>query len=249
MKDNLSVFKIWAPDQALWVAWTKPVLFAGAPRDVGVELNIPELNWVPPANRRTAIVVDLPGKQAVEQGLALAQLGYRPVALFNGVEGPNVRTAVVDVSGIAAALRRGAQKLAVLNLHHNAPPAFLLDSERMRDSKKTPGNYDNRWCVFPQDMPSASFLRKNNVDTVVVRTAEIRNDLSHILRRYQEQNIKIRLCDESENLRDIVVPQPSRFKALAYRFLTVLGLRRNATGGFGGMIPDPEAGGGYYGIG
>ena len=41
----------------------------------------------------------------------------------------------------------------------HAPPAFLLDSDRMKAPAPDPGRFDNRWLVFPQDFPSAAFLR------------------------------------------------------------------------------------------
>ena len=40
----------------------------------------------------------------------------------------------------------------------------------------------------------------------------------------------------------IQVSRPSQFRGLWYRFLAMLGFKRNPLGGFGGEIPVPSAG-------
>ncbi len=114
----------------------------------------------------------------------------------------------------------------------------MLDSKRMAGCGKKPGTYDNRWCVFPQDMPSAAFLLNAGIRRVIVRSARIHNDLSHILLRYQKEGIEIQLCTGQE-IEKITVVKPSRFRSISYRFSVILGLTRNSAGGFGGMIPEP----------
>ena len=175
---------------------------------------------------------------------------YRPVPLYNGVCGPSASSSIVKANDIVAALYKGADELRRLNIRPDAPPAFLLDSNKMKETGKQPGKYDNRWCVFPQDMPSASFLTKNGIKKIIVRSDAIQNDLSHILCRYQERGIPIFLCNEY--LKEIVVSKPSRFKSLIYRYKVILGLTRNAAGGFGGSIPEPMQNGSsgiHYGFG
>ena len=251
MKDNMAVYKIWAPDDALWTQWAKPVLFMNTSMSYYRIFEIPKINWISAANKNTMIIVDLPGISGVYESLALARLGYRPVPLYNGVDGPSGSFEIINVRGIVAEISAGANMLAQLSIRPDAPPAFMLDSNRMKGRGKTPRTYDNRWCVFPQDMPSASFLLKNSIDRIIVRSEFIQNDLSHILCRYQEQGIKIYLCDYWR-FREIIVSKPSKFKSLFYRLKVTAGLTRNATGGFGGFIPDPmysNMGGGYYGIG
>ena len=98
MTSSLDCFAVWAPENALWTEWAKPVAFTGvvmatlgaSPLDVP-KLEIPGL---PESWSQTAIVVDLPGEEAVAAGLMLAARGFRPVPLFNGTMGPN---AVIDV--------------------------------------------------------------------------------------------------------------------------------------------------------
>ena len=251
MNDSLSAYKIWAPDDALWTVWAKPVLFANTTFNYSYILAIPdEIHWIEEigSNNDTMIILDMPGESGVEEGLALARKGFRPVPLYNGVNGPDRASMAVDVRNIASALFQGADILSGLDLKSDAPPVFLLDSNRMQGAKKERGKYDNRWCVFPQDMPSADFLTKHGIKKIIVQY--IQNDLSHILCRYQEQGIKIHLVDISGSFREVKVTPPSIFESMIYRFKMITGLTRNATGGFGGQIPDQvqhqSSGGMFY---
>jgi len=252
MKDSISIYKIWAPDNALWTQWAKPVLFASLPNKQNCELKTPNADYAQTVDFNTVIIVDLPDKDSVEEGLVLARRGYRPVPLYNGVYGITPFSMIVDVKGIAAALQKGAKILSALSIREDAPPVFMLDSNRMKGAGSQPGSYDNRWCVFPQDMPSASFLLKNKIIKVIVRSERIQEDLSHILLRYQNQGIKILLCGNNEKLKEVKVSKPSLFMSLFYRFKVTFGLSRNATGGFGAIIPEPRqssSGGGFFGYG
>lgn len=259
MENSLTTYKIWAPDDALWTEWAKPVLFANVPRPVffanapqgdSNALDIPGINWTSAADRDTAVIVDLPSREGVMEGLGLARLGYRPVPLYNGVYDQYSHSTVIDVRDIIMALFNGTDVLTALDIRSDAPPAFLLDSNRMNGIGKQPGKYDNRWCVFPQDMPSASFLSTHGIKRIIVRSSGIQNDLSHILCRYQEQGIKVYLYDVINPLREMTVTKPSQFKSLIYRFKVISGLTRNAAGGFGGQIPEPsESNSGYYRMG
>jgi len=182
--------------------------------------------------------------------LALARAGhYRPIPLYNGVEGPSEESMVVNVKEITDALFQSANILEGLDLSPGAPPVFLLDSDRMKARGKQRGKYDNRWCVFPQDMPSASFLLDKGIKKVAVCSegGKIQNDLSHILYGYQGQGVKIYLLNGS--LKETKISKPSRFGSLSYRFKTILGLRRNATGGFGALVPEATQHSGGAGVG
>ena len=242
MKDCLRYYKIWAPDKALWTQWAKPVLFANLPCTDTCELKTPTVDYVQMVDYSTVIIVDLPDKESVEEGLALARHGYRPVPLYNGVYGYTDFPMIVDVRSIVAALQQGTDMLSSLSISADAPPVFMLDSNRMTEQEQKFGIFDNRWCVFPQDMPSASFLLKNKINKVIVRSASIQKDLSHILLRYQNQGISIFLCDNDEIPQEIKVSKPLQFMSLFYRYQVISGLRRNATGAFGGFIPEQEQG-------
>src|SRR5688572_23454315 len=155
---NEECFNTWAPEEALWSRWAKPVLFA---QRVGIA---PALrSWPEPREylwlsqgSRTALVVDLPGVESVETGLAVARRGYRPIPLYNTSAGPS---ALVDVAKLVEALASGAMALRDITLLPDAPPAFLIDADRMRRAvPSNPGRYDNRWVVFPQALPPGPLL-------------------------------------------------------------------------------------------
>ena len=252
-RNKVYAYEMWAPKTSIWRAWAKPVLFSSM-EDFGYMderfLNIPELSalkWSNKLESDSMIIVDLPGKAGVEEGIALAQKGCRPVPLYNGVCVNSGYLPVIDCENIVSALCNATIQLERIVLEDDAMPVFLLDSNRMNGSKKQPGRYDNRWSVFPQDMPSATFLQQNGIHKVVVRTDKIQDDLAHILYRYKEQGIEIFLC-KGENVKSVDVTKPSRFKSLIYRYKVAVGLTRNSTGGFGGRIPDLQesSGGGYY---
>ena len=250
MRDNLQAYKTWAPDGARWTQWAKPVMFMDPAESLFTNLKIPEIDWIRELEQDTMIIVDLPGPDGVAESLALAHMGYRPVPLYNGVDG-RVFSMAVKVGEIRKALFAGADKLAGYDISPEAPPVFMLDSNRMEVSGKQPGTFDNRWCVFPQDMPSASFLQKAGIRRVIVRSDKIRNDLAHILLRYQKEGIEIFICPERET-KKISIVKPSRFRSISYRFRVIMGLTRNGAGGFGAKIPEPmdsTSGGRYYGFG
>ena len=246
---NEEIFDVWAPADAVWSRWAKPVLFA---QRSGITLpperSAPAIadRWLPPASGQRAIIVDLPGSEALRIGLALAGRGHRPVPLYNTCDDP---AAVIDVRPLVTALARAVPDLGKLSLPPDAPPAFLLDSHRMQPAVlPAPGKFDNRWVVFPQDFPSATFLQAHGIrDVVLIQEADYpQEDLAHVLRRWQDAGLAIHVLKPQEDtLRSVVVVKPSWFKRLGYRFAAMSGLRRNNAGGFGAIVPTPGSGGGY----
>src|SRR6185436_17692744 len=104
--------------------------------------------------------------------------------------------------------------------------------------------FDNRWVVFPQDFPSAARLLASGLRRVLLvqeGRSTPRTDLAHVLLRWQLAGLEIQALDfaSGEQAKTIVVAKPSRFRALGYRALVALGLRKNSAGGFGGMVPMP----------
>ena len=91
MTNREDIFEMWASPGSIWSLWVRPVLFAQmAERPLGVTAEttpLIEVSWVPrvgdAAAEPTALVLDLPGEEAVRMGVALAVRGYRPVPLFN----------------------------------------------------------------------------------------------------------------------------------------------------------------------
>ena len=245
------LFEIWAPAESVWSRWAKPALFAegGVLAPAPITDDAPQSSFRAGGDSATAFVLDLPGVRSVELGLALARAGYRPVPLFNTADHP---AAVVKVRPVLQAMMAGAEDLRQAPLAPGSPPAFLLDANRSAAVLPTPGTFDNRWVVFPQDFPSANFLRSQGVLRVVL-LQEARQgpqpqwDLSHVLRRWQEAGIEIYRQDPAadEPPRPMTVERPSRFRNIAYRALALIGLRRNSAGGFGSIIPMASAGTGF----
>jgi len=242
------LFDIWAPEHSVWAAWAKPVLFAhmiAGATDSPRRWPHPNPELLPDVDDGAAVVIDLPGEESVRWGLAAAERGYRPVPLYNTNAGP---AAVVAVEPIMAALEGGAAQVAALSLDRTAPPAFLLDAQRLpRSGKLRPGAFDNRWMTFPQDFPSASFLRGHGIRRIVVvqeRAGQPLDDVCHVLRRWQEAGLPISVLPADGASRAetaIEVARPARFRSVMYRFLVMLGLRRNSAGGFGSRVPQPSS--------
>jgi len=249
------LFEIWAPAQSTWSRWAKPVLFTAigvAPPPMSSEPGSPPLNLRLPG--RSVVVVDLPGVDSLKAGLALAEAGYQPVPLFNGAPGPTLTlggSALIDVRPIVHWLERGAERLRGFPLAADACPAFLLDADRQAPQWRTaaPGRFDNRWLVFPQDFPSASFLLAQRIECAVLvqpsgRTQPL-SDLAHVVLRWQEAGIEVQVLDPDAGGagQPIQVARPSRFRSSWYRALALIGLRRNSAGGFGSVIPEPSSSG------
>ena len=249
--NDIGLYKVWAPDGSEWVAWAKPALFAGLPLFKESQLDIPESQFKP--DFRAMVIVDLPGKRSVEEALAFAAKGYRPVPLYNGVFGEGKKM-VVNLRELGEALYGGTVMIANLPLSPGSPPVFMLDSNRMSGSG-SPGSYDNRWCVFPQDMPSAAHIKSKGIDKIIVRVVQhIETDLGRVLYDYQKNGIALyALRGNGGVLKELTVKKQSFIAEWAYRFKVILKLKRNATGGFGGKIPDANTSGGsgghYYRFG
>ncbi len=246
------LFEVWAPVDSTWSRWAKPVLFAEKDRLPPGQPAAPEPDLPPPAfafDSSRAVIVDLPGAESVQTGLLLAWQGYRPVPLFNcGAHS----AAVIDSRRILSLLEEGAGSLSSVGLRWEAPPAFLLDANRLRPSQRPgPGKYDNRWMVFPQDFPSASFLKSHGISRILLlhKDAQPQDDLAHVLLRWQEAGLDVLAQNPATDaaLQSLQVAKPSRFRALSYRFLALWGLRRNSAGGFGSIIPIAAAGGTGFG--
>lgn len=262
------LFEIWAPQGATWSPWAKPVLFAqlhltpsGA--SIGQWWSRP-VDWAPPVDQRLAIVVDLPDALSIEIGLALAGRGYRPVPLYNCCTGPNP---VLDVSRIQAGLIAGGGALSGVDWPVDPPPVFLLDSRRKRSlGRLSPGMFDNRWVVLPQDFPSANMLKAHGITGVLLvqeHPGQPQNDLAHVLRRWQEAGLPISTvalvvapASGTPGMAPILlapkptpinIARPRLFGSIFYTLLATLGLRRSSAGGFGSVIPQPSSSGRAYG--
>lgn len=255
------LYELWAPAFDEWSPWVKPVLFAeidDLANDTGPvdTLDQAGLRYPVEARRDTAVVVDLPGLRSLVAGFDLAKAGYRPVPLYNTTSGrrqkvPPEKCVLPHVGGLVRMLSAALPEHVRNTIVGETPPAFLLDSRRLREGgKASPGMYDNRWMVFPQDFPSAGFLKSRGIARAVVVQEEVgplADDLSHVLLRWQQAGIAIfrQAADMDFPPRPAEIQEPSRFRSTMYRVLAMVGLRRNSAGGFGAIVPIPGQGGGF----
>ena len=241
-----AIFEAWAPAAGVWSLWARPVLFAqmSSAETPGAPVRL-DVTWAPESGSNSALVLDLPGEDSVRTGLALAERGYRPVPLYNACTGPRE---VIDQQGILRELHVGAGYLPTMRLPADAPPAFLLDALRLTPREPiAPGVFDNRWMVFPQDFPSARFLIGRGVPQVWLiqrGRREPQNDLAHILRRWQDAGLAIKVVDVSDPSRceAITVEKPRSYREIGYRVNAAHGLHRSWGGGFGTVVPEPSHG-------
>lgn len=255
------LFEVWAPPGSIWSQWVSPALFAQIEcRQTTQEADPrgPEPAWYEAAaSPDAAVIVDLPGADSIRLALTLAERGYRPVPIINASPGPFLpysglipQSAVaLDMSSLVKEICRGTPRLQGVGLATNAPPAFILDGLRLKGTKPLADDmFDNRWMVFPQDFPSARLLAEKGIRRVTLvqtQKASPSEDLSHVLLRWQEAGMEIlglALNDPSPPS-GMTVARPSRFRALWYRALAMIGLRRNNVGGFGSFIPTSSGAG------
>jgi len=228
MLKNLEAYKIWAPPTSYWSQWAKPILFTGTedPHLYNIEksfMDLPEeMNTL---DSNTAIIIDLPGKLGVLKGLALANVGYRPIPLYNGVHESQIGELqpALQNAEIAAALISGADYLKPLPIGVNASPVFLLDSNRDKPMTENSNLYDNRWSLDFEDMPQAAQLANFSINRVVVWADKaIGEDVSPILAAYRASGVQVFTYiggaffpyDESTAQPE---PMPRRFRRRVFR--------------------------------
>jgi len=213
MSRGMEAFKIWAPQESIWITWAKPVLFqgiTGEPKNI----DLPTVPWAGSLETDMMVIIDMPGKTGVLEGLGLTRYGYRPVPLYNGAPTMYPMGSIVDTTEIVTALLDGEVILKeAYNLKAESPPAFLLDSNRMcRRSTVQENLYDNRWSIFMQDMPSAQFLKDKGIRKIVLSADVVEIDIGDILKEYYDAGIKVFLSDDtSAKLEELFPEKPSFF--------------------------------------
>ncbi|HKQ61376.1 MAG TPA: hypothetical protein VJS92_08780 [Candidatus Polarisedimenticolaceae bacterium] len=242
-----AIFASWAPEDALWSPWAKPVLFTQlteadvAASEKKVEV-LPVFTWLPLAASGTALILDLPGSKSLDVGMTVARAGYRPVPLFNGV--PGSPREFVLTRDIMRSLASFSNDLDRIGLAPDAPPAFLLDSDRMASGRiPKPGDFDNRWMVFPQDFPSGAFLRRRGLERVLIvrDSAALPEDLIHVGRGFRRAGLTllVKALDDEAPPQEAVL-SGSWIRSVFFRALVMFRLRRSSAGGFGSTIPEPR---------
>jgi len=247
MNEQMNVYKTWAPADSVWSRWVKPVLFMNIPITPSLTRDTHDVAWFGEFREDTAIILDLPGYTGIEKAIAFAKIGYRPVPLYNGVNPKPSEVKIgteVKTDDLAKLLFQATPDLASINIAPDAPPVFMLDATRKGKGKapSTPGIYDNRWNIFAQDLPSADFLRSRGIRNIMVvhPGSTIETDLEHVLYRYAEKKVFKFSRYDGFTVKPLSVQKPKAYKNAAYRLMVMLGLRRNAAGGFGLLIPEPS---------
>ena len=214
------VYKIWAPAGSKWIDWVRPVAFiaindrsqihpTGSRIHPTGSLTIPGINYLSKVQENTAIILDLPGCDSIKEGIALAGLGYRPIPIYNGANEQQGAMALVNNHTIESALIWGAIELEKQEITSNAPPAFLLDSNRTHRFRMSVAMFDNSWDIYDQDMPSAEYFIENGINKIIVRGNTIQKDLYIILYKYQKKGIVIYFTHGYEEPKVTVIKQPA----------------------------------------
>ena len=206
------LYKIWAPYGKKWVDWIRPVPF--------VEMNhyskmynhseffVPAISYIDMTCENTAIIVDLPGIESVEEGIGLAKMGFRPIPIFNGTAEQNGARATVDNQSAGIALALAVNELMKIELKDDALPAFLTDRNRLQRYKMDVSVFDNSWDVYPQDLPTAEYLLDNDIKKLVVVGRDVAKDLKKILYDYQKKGIEIYHTNRYELPKKVRIRKP-----------------------------------------
>lgn len=71
------------------------------------------------------------------------------------------------------------------------PPVFMLDSLRLQ-GHLLPGIFDNRWTIFPADLPTAKVLLANGIRQVIwVHRGPEEPDITRLLRLWLKGGLEI----------------------------------------------------------
>ena len=211
------IFKIWAPRESKWTDWVRPVPFVAISDSCrasrAMDFVVPSIDYLDRVETNTAIILDLPDCDSIKEGLALAKLGFRPIPLYNGTCEQAGAMALVDNHVITSALVWGASELNKLDIPVNAPPAFLVDSNRAHRFKMNVSVFDNSWDLYNQDMPSAEYFMNNGINKIIVRGETIQKDLARILYDFQKKGIVILFTNgyEKPSMNKIKKP-PGKYK-------------------------------------
>lgn len=211
---NKEIFRIWAPIGVKWVDWVRPVPFISINENSKIydieNFEIANINYLADFQKDTAIIVDLDGNKSIEEGLGLAQIGYRPIPIYNGTNEQIGSMPTVNNHDIEIGLIKGASKLKKMNIEKNAPPVFLLDNNRMNRFKMNVSVFDNSWDIYDQDIPSAEYFIKNDINKIIIRGEKINRDLKKILYKFQKKNIKIFFTNGYETPKEISIKKLSK---------------------------------------
>lgn len=207
------IYRIWAPYGAKWTDWIRPVPFTQLNNVKAKEYfnnYIPNINYVDCCKTNIGIIIDLPSYESVNEGIALAKMGFRPIPLYNGTNGQVEAIATVENTALELSLIWGGLHLKNITINDDAPPAFLLDANRINRFKMSEKVYDNSWDVYSQDVPTAHFLLNNGINGIILRSDIIRKDVAKILYDYQKGGLTIFYTNGYELPKIIKIKKPKK---------------------------------------
>ena len=211
-------FQIWALKEENWTIWVQSVAFVMYDKGVTagnngnmfsiIDRNLPVIYYLTKLQKDIAIFVDCPGYTGVNEGLALAKLGWRPIPLYKGTNETPGTTALIDNHEIENSLIWAADELGKMSFAKDAPPAFLIDYNRMYKIRKKSVIFDNGWDIFTEDIPTAKLFLENGIDKVLIRGNSILRDLKKVLYPCQKKGIKILFTDGYETPKEVRLKKP-----------------------------------------
>lgn len=256
-------YKVWADPTSPWADWVAPALFTRLHREGEMisAVALPTPAWVSSLSSGTALVIDLPGADSVRVAMMFAQYGYRPIPLFNASPAPSESTGLglaetasrksaIEMQSVMDAVAAATPGLVSTSFPEGAPPAFILDSRRLANVPHSEHKevFDNRWMVFPEDLPAAKYLRSHGIDKVILvqeNRPDPQEDLARVLIRLQQAGIEIHAVQFTSNgpPRRITVKAPSVLKTARFRALRLLKLIRGEYETFLSQLNNGPAGG------
>ena len=212
-------YMTWASGNSIWSKWVRPVPFIVRSYTNQTQnmpyatQGIPYLESLMPD---TAIILDLPSCIGIIEGADLARIGWRPIPLYNGTTEQPGAIALVDNTGINTALLHFADLLEENEIIEDAPPVFLLDSNRMFCNKANISVFDNSWDVYEQDMPSPKFFLNNGINKIILCGHKIHRDIHKILYKYQTKGMTILYTNGVDPPTKVVIKKPLELRRLAF---------------------------------
>ena len=208
------LYRIWAPENAKWTNWTRPVPFIGIDDNFkpkgSYDYTIPKIEYVEKGKKNIAIMVDLPGFKSIAEGIALIDYGFRPIPLYNGTHAQENALALTDMNAIQAGIVYAAKFLENAKLEEDAPPAFLIDTERLNRCRKDVSIYDNSWDLYHQDMPTAKYFAQNGIDTILVRCEKFSKDLNSIMFDFPKKGVNVYTVNDYQEIKKAKLKRQKR---------------------------------------
>jgi hypothetical protein len=242
---------VWLATDHPWARWTKRALFASI-GDRTIERAMegtiyrsehPPWSGKAPAwlgGARVAVLIDLPGRVAVELALALGSQGYRPVVSINAT---SAQREAIDMQPVLDTIVAGARFASSFPSGPDVLPAFILDSRREgAGADVSPGRFDNRWKLFTEDLPSGSRLKEERIGSVVILqdATDVLEDVRAVAWAYQLAGIDVRIANvHAQAPAPLLDPPPSGLRRAVAYIRRRFAFRPRMDGSYGDEVP-PE---------